>query len=78
MFPFYLQAFLWVSCKCVHTGDSALRERGPQAPLGRADAPLPAPPSPPWAGASPSTAPCLSFSQLSLEGHSVGSPTQKE
>ena len=39
MFPFYLQAFLWVSCKCVHTGDSALRERGPQAPLGRADAP---------------------------------------
>lgn len=35
MFPFYL----WVSCKCVPTGDSALRERGPRAPLGRADAP---------------------------------------
>lgn len=38
MFPFYLQASVWASCKCAHTADSALRERGPRAHLGRADA----------------------------------------
>ena len=38
MFLFYFQASVWASCKCSHTGDSTLRERGPQACLGMADA----------------------------------------
>ena len=48
-----LAGIVWAFCKCVHTGDSALRGRGPWDHLEKADAPGKLPPVPHGLGLLP-------------------------